>query len=217
MVESSIKFDICRLTVPGGIAFRSPLASASLLPGQNPSSKAAQPNMSSQLIFKRFTQASRGGGRKWFSENAPKDYISLHFKDYYEVFKYWRMGKSRGADIIFIVGINDKRIEKETRMHVKEYVRRAPDLYPKDLKQLYDYYQNRPKDHDPMKLTAYGGYMITKKGIQIQMPEDIDEPDFLVSHDDIQTNILPEWKNILKTIEEYEYQTNRMRKFWTAL
>ena len=47
------------------------------------------------------------------------------------------MGESRGADIIFIVGINDKRIEKETRMHVKEYVRRAPDLYPKDLKQLY--------------------------------------------------------------------------------
>jgi len=144
------------------------------------------------------------------TEEEPKDPIALYFKDRYEYFKYWHVGVCRSSEIIFVVGINDKKITKETRIHVKEYIKRAPDLYPSDLRQLYNYYKDTPKDDEPLKLTAYGQDMITSRGVLIKMPEGIDEPDYLVAHGYFKRNILPKWQEIMDTVEKYERRTNRM-------
>jgi hypothetical protein len=123
---------------------------------------------------------------------------------HYAEMRHWPIGKSRGEEVHFVIGLSFSRLEVEVRMHLLKHIDSAPNLNKKDLRRLFDFYKHgMVLGDEPLKLSEYEKVEVNKEGIKIKMPPGTDEPDHLVLHDDFKKIVLPDEKMIWKVIKSF--------------
>lgn len=185
--------------------------------------RTKKPNQKNQSSSSH-QQKPKSSGRE--AVRATDNYGSSEFKSlWYQAIRRWpvRIGADDNEHTVnLVVGMSTARFVVETRLHALEHIVDAPDLWPDDLRRLFNYYRSKqPPKEEPIDVIEFypERIVLLREGIRIKPPEPLlvfdkpskrpkqkQDPDhiIMVDHNDFRANVLPHKKDILAIIKLFQ-------------